>query len=169
MQVFHYSPDKPNWKLYVAHLRHNDQARWVLNGRDRPKFEEMVLLGIEQDGAIVASLTLKVQPIVTPATVWAGGKETVLKDADGEMLTETFVQTFYVNEAYRRRGLGELLQQEGVAATRQLGCYQMRSWSSLDRDANYQLKLKLGFAAHPAVYETDSGLQVSGIYFVKKV
>jgi GNAT superfamily N-acetyltransferase len=169
LQVFHFSPEKPNWKSYVTHLRHSGQARWVLDERDRPKFEEMVLLGIEQDGAVVASLTLKVQPIVIPATEWAGGKETVLKDADGQALKETFVQTFNVDEAYRRRGMGELLQREAVNATRQLGCYQMRSWSSLDKDANYQLKLKLGFAAHPAVYDTDRGLQVSGVYFVRKV
>ena len=68
MQVFHFSPEKPNWKSYVTHLRHSGQARWVLDERDRPKFEEMVLLGIEQDGAVVASLTLKVQPIVIPAS-----------------------------------------------------------------------------------------------------
>ena len=88
---------------------------------------------------------------------------------DGEPLTETFVQTFFVNEGFRRRGLGELLQLEGLSVTDQLGAYQMRSWSSLDKPVNYQLKLKLGFAAHPAIYETDSGLKVSGIYFVKTV
>jgi hypothetical protein len=79
------------------------------------------------------------------------------------------VQTFHVNETNRRSGLGERLQQHALTVTRDLGCYQMRSWSSLDRDANYLLKLKLGFAAHPAVYKTESGLEVSGIYFVKKV
>lgn len=169
MQVFHYSPKKPNWQAYLTHLHHNDQARWVLDKRNRPKFEKMVFLGIEQDNSVIASLTLKVQPIVIPATEWAGGKETVLKGADGKTLTETFVQTFHVVEAYRRRGLGEQLQQQALAATRDLGCYQMRSWSSLDRGTNYQLKLKLGFAAHPAVFTTDGGLQVSGIYFVAKV
>jgi GNAT superfamily N-acetyltransferase len=169
LQVFHYSPEKPNWQDYVGHLRRCGQGRWVLDGRDKPQSSELIMLGLEQDNAVAASLTLKVQPIVIPATEWAGGKETELKDANGELLRETFVQTFFVDEAYRRQGLGEALQREALEVTRQLGCYQMRSWSSLDKDTNYRLKLKLGFAAHPAVYETDSGLKVSGLYFVKTV
>lgn len=169
MQVFHYSPDKPNWHAYITHLHQNGQARWVLDQRDQPQSREIIFLGIEQDHAVGASLSLKVQPIVIPATEWAGGKETELKSLEGELLKETFVQTFFVDEAYRRQGLGEALQREALEVTRQLGCYQMRSWSSQDKDANYRLKLKLGFAAHPAVYETDSGLKVSGLYFVKTV
>jgi hypothetical protein len=59
----------------------------VLDKRNRPKFEKMVFLGIELDGLVAASLTLRVQPIVIPATEWAGGNETELKDDDGEVLT----------------------------------------------------------------------------------
>ena len=169
MQVFHYSPDKPNWQDYAAHLRRCGQDRWVLNKHSKPLTKEIIFLGIEKDNAVVASLTIKVQPIVIPATEWAEGMATELKDAAGDPLKETFVQTFFVEEAYRRHGLGEALQLEALNATHQLGCCQMRSWSSLDKPANYQLKLKLGFGAHPAVYETDSGLKVSGIYFVKRV
>lgn len=58
---------------------------------------------------------------------------------------------------------------EGLRLTKDLGAYQMCSWSSLDRQVNYALKLNLGFAVCPAVYETDSGLKVSGVYFVKTV
>jgi GNAT superfamily N-acetyltransferase len=169
LQVFHYSPDKPNWQAYVAHLRQSGQGRWVLNRRGKPLSDQIIFLGIEQDNAVVASLTLKVQPVVIPATEWAGGKVTPLTDAEGNELKETFVQTFYTDEPHRRKGMGELLQLEALDATRQLGCYQMRSWSSLDKEPNYRLKLKLGFAAHPAVYETDGGLKVSGIFFVKTV
>ena len=45
----------------------------------------------------------------------------------------------------------------------------MRSWSSLDKPANYALKLSLGFAMHPSVHDAASGYQVSGVYFVKRV
>ena len=61
--------------------------------------------------------------------------------AEGKTLTETFVQTFFVDEGFRRHGLGERLQLEGLAVTRALGAYQMRSWSSLDKPVNYQLKI----------------------------
>jgi GNAT superfamily N-acetyltransferase len=169
VQVTEFSPNQPGWQAYVAHLKNCDQARWVLDAGDLPKFDDLIFLGVQEGDAVVASLTLKVQLIVIPETEWAGGKETVLKGGDGEILTETYVQTFHVDEDYRRRGIGEQLQRKGLAHTQKLGCYQMRSWSSLNRDANYQLKLKLGFAAHPAVHQAESGLLVSGIYFVKPV
>jgi GNAT superfamily N-acetyltransferase len=169
VQVTQFFPDQPGWQANVAHLKNCDQARWVLDAGDLPKSDDLVFLGVEDGDAVVANLTLKVQPIVIPTTEWAGDKETVLKGTDGEALTETYVQTFHVEEAYRRRGLGEQLQRAGLEQTQLLGCYQMRSWSSLNRDANYQLKLKLGFSAHPAVHQADSGLLVSGVYFIKTI
>jgi GNAT superfamily N-acetyltransferase len=169
VRVTQFSPDLPGWQAYVTHLNNCNQAQWVLDADDLPKSDDLVFLGVQDGAVVVASLTLKVQPIVIPATEWAGGVETTLKDAAGEVLNETFVQTFHVDEAYRRRGIGEKLQREGLAYTKKLGCYQMRSWSSLNRDANYRLKLKLGFAAHPEVQQTESGLKVSGIYFSKVV
>jgi GNAT superfamily N-acetyltransferase len=169
VRVTQFSPNQPGWQAYTTHLKNCDQARWVLDVDDLPKSDDLIFLGVQDGDAVVANLTLKAQPIVIPATEWAGGVETVLKGPDGEALTETYVQTFHVDEACRRRGIGEQLQRAGLAHTQQLGCYQMRSWSSLNRDANYQLKLKLGFAAHPAVHQADSGLLVSGIYFVMAV
>lgn len=45
-----------------------------------------------------------------------------------------------------------------------LGACQMRSWSSLDKTANYALKLSLGFAAHPAVQTAGlTGEPISGV------
>ena len=84
-------------------------------------------------------------------------------------MRETFAQTFAVEEVYRRRGHGRALQLEALTLTKDLGAHQMRSWSSLDKQANYALKMNLGFAVCPAVYETDAGLKVSGVYFVKTV
>jgi GNAT superfamily N-acetyltransferase len=169
VQVSCYSPKQPGWEAYIHHLKANKQATWVLDTGDRPLSEKIIFLGIEQDRAVAASLTLKLQPLVAPDSDWAAGMEKVITGEEGKALSETYVQTFCVDESYRRRGLGELLQLEGLAVTRELGAYQMRSWSSLDKPANYQLKLKLGFAAHPAITETDSGLKVSGVFFVKTV
>jgi hypothetical protein len=45
----------------------------------------------------------------------------------------------------------------------------MRSWSSLDKPENYQLKLSLGFALHPSTHDAAAGYPVSGVYFVKRV
>jgi hypothetical protein len=61
------------------------------------------------------------------------------------------------------------LQEAALDFAKESSCIQMRSWSSLDKPANYQLKISLGFAFHPEVQQTPSGLRVSGGYFVKRV
>jgi GNAT superfamily N-acetyltransferase len=167
--VVHFSPAHPDWQALVAHLRACDQARWVLGDDNLPKEDNLVFLGIADGEEVVANLSLKKQAITMPASEWAGERDRRLLGMDGEPLLETFVQTFFVDEDQRRKGYGLALQQEALEVSAQLGCIQMRSWSSLDKSANYQLKLKLGFAFHPEIQETPSGLRVSGGYFVKRV
>jgi GNAT superfamily N-acetyltransferase len=140
----------------------------VLDEDDQPH-ANIYFLGIKHADEVIASLTLKRQPITIPASAWGGGETHWLRGSYNLPLEELFVQTFTVEEAHRRQGHGEALQRAGLALAAELGCYQLRSWSSLDRTANYALKLKLGFAAHPAIFTTDTGLEVSGVYFVKTV
>ena len=46
----------------------------------------------------------------------------------------------------------------------------MRSWSSLDKPANYALKLALGFAVHPGYdYVARLDKWVPGAFFIKKL
>jgi GNAT superfamily N-acetyltransferase len=109
------------------------------------------------------------QVITIPGTEWSGGVDTPLTALDGRPLRELFVQTFAVDDAFRRQGCGRALQVAALELARTLGCYQMRSWSSLDKTANYALKLSLGFTAHPAIYEATGGQKISGVYFMKTV
>ena len=76
--------------------------------------------------------------------------------------------TFGVEAPQRCRGLGRALQEAALEWTRERGCLQMRSWSSIDKPENYTLKLSLGFAMLPAVHDAASGYPVSGVYFVKR-
>ena len=140
----------------------------MLADGNQPK-EDIIFLGLVEDNDLIGNITIKVQDIIIPATEWGGGVETSLTEPDGDTLQETYVQTFSIEAAHRRKGHGRTLQEAALALTRALGCYQMRSWSSLDKTANYALKLSLGFALHPATYETKDGLHVSGVYFVKRV
>ncbi|MEJ2758757.1 MAG: GNAT family N-acetyltransferase [Anaerolineales bacterium] len=112
---------------------------------------------------------LRAPQCLIPPTEWAGDRDRTLRDADGKPLYETLVETFFVDSPHRRRGHGRDLQLAALEKTRELGCFQMRSWSSLDKPANYQLKLSLGFGFHPEVQDTASGLKVSGGYFVRTV
>lgn len=168
MQIESFTPEHPLWPACVAHLERLDMARWVISEDGQP-VEGVYFLGAIEGDEVIGHLSIKVQQVVVPATAWSGGAETPLSGPDGAALCETFVQTFGVDESHRRQGYGRALQQAALALTRDLGAYQMRSWSSLDKPANYALKLNLGFAVHPAVYETASGLQISGVYFVKAV
>lgn len=168
-QIEIFSPSHPYWGVYTAHLRDSSQAQWVLNEDGIPKEDDTVFLGVAVGDEVVASLTLLKQPIAIPATEWAAERDRYMRDEEGGLVYETFVQTFYVNEPHRRKGYGMALQRAALAETARLGCMQMRSWSSLDKAANYQLKLKLGFAFHPEIQQTPGGLRVSGGYFVKRV
>ncbi len=157
------------WPALVEHLREVNDARWVIDDQDQPLSPDLIFLGGLIDDVVAGSLTLARQPIISPETEWAADRDRTLRNAEGNTIFETFVQTFKVDEAYRRQGLGRALQERALQVTRELDCIQMRSWSSLDAEANYQLKLSLGFGFHPEIQETPSGLKVSGGYFVKRV
>ena len=142
-------------------------ARWVLDdGQPAP---DVYLLGVMVAEQVIGHISLRVQDLIIPSTAWSTGQDHALRGSTGEPLRETFVNTFAVDETHRRQGCGRALQVAALDLTRDLGCYQMRSWSSLDKTANYALKISLGFAAHPAVYESEDGLLISGVFFVKTV
>lgn len=69
----------------------------------------------------------------------------------GKALHEAKILAFAVQNEWRRQGIGKALQLQAISRARQLGCYQIRSYSSnvSEHEANYQLKLAMGFAAQP--------------------
>lgn len=163
-----FAPDHPHWQDYVAHMQRANMARWAVDANGQPR-TPLHFLGVHKDNAVIGHISLKQQPLTCPATSWSAELDPTVYNADGTPLTELYVYTFAVDEAHRRRGIGRALQCAALEYTRAQGCYQLRSWSSLDHPENYQLKIALGFAMHPAIFKTDSGLEVSGVYFVKSV
>lgn len=155
------------WPALLFHLERTGDARWVLDG-DALK-PEVHCIGAVVGEEVVGHISLHLRDIVIPATEWSGDEEGYLTNGGDERLQETFVNSFAVEEEYRRRGYGRELQLAGLELTRELGAMQMRSWCSLDKPEAYALKLSLGFAAHPAIYEAWNGMLVSGVYFVKRV
>jgi GNAT superfamily N-acetyltransferase len=142
-------------------------ARWALGtAADRPS-PNLYFLGVIAHEGVIGHISLRVQDLVIPETTWSAGQDHRLLGVDGHPLRETFVNTFAVDESHRRQGYGRALQLAALDLTRGLGCYQMRSWSSLDKTANFALKLGLGFAAFPAIQETGDRQMISGVYFVK--
>lgn len=163
------TPEHTLWARMVEHLQVGDWDRWVLDP-DGNLPSNLYLIGITEAGRVVGHISIQVQGIVVPATEWSDNKTSAITNHDGMALRETFVQTFGVEEVHRRKGYGRILQAAAIDLSRELGAYQMRSWSSLDKPANYALKVSMGFAVCPAIYEVPStGQKISGVYFVQRL
>lgn len=157
----------PLWPSFVAHLRRLNMARWVIGEDDRFERDDLHGLTTVVDGDVVGHIVLRLRRLVVPKTEWSQGMEHGIAGPDGTRLTETFVMTFAVDEAHRRRGHGRALQLAAIALSRDLGAWQMRSWSSLDKPAHYALKLSLGFTAVPAREPWGrDGTDVCGVHFL---
>ena len=168
MTVEVFTPEHPHWPAYVDHMGRANMARWTVDAAGLP-LQPLHFLGVMEGDSVIGHISLRHQPLVCPASEWSTGMDPIVYGTEGEPLTELYVYTFAVDEAHRRQGVGRALQRAALDLTRDLGCYQLRSWSSLDHPDNYRLKIALGFAMHPATFKTDSGLEVSGVYFVKTV
>ncbi len=162
MRIMECVPGDELWPLAIRHLDETDNLRWIQrNGEIRPDIIVIVAL---RENTILGHISLIKQEITVP-----GEPAQVLK-MRGEALWETFVQTFHVDEGARNQGIGTALQEAAVKKTRDLRFYQIRSWSSLDKEANYAVKLRLGFSFHPAVHTVKlSSQQIPGGFFIKKV
>lgn len=81
---------------------------------------------------------------------------------DGETLVEAKIHAFAVHPAFRQQGIGTALQKHAIRRAKQLGCYQLASYSDYGREANYHVKLSLGFAVQPEAH----GEHEQGVYFL---
>lgn len=160
MSIYRLAGDHELWPAILAHLERVRMTRWAVTEAGQP-LEQVLYLGAVESRQIVGHISLRRQTLLLP-----DGTPIQLRD---HPLEELFVETFAVDEDYRRQGLGTALQLAALRAAHDLGCYQLRSWSSFDHPENYLLKLRLGFAVHPAVYEAPDGVQFSGVYFAKTV
>lgn len=161
-------PQDTMWPALIGHLEITKMDRWALSP-DCRALPNVKYLALQNGLKVLGHISLQLQALECPATPWTGGNPIPLMDPDGNTLMETFVRTFAVDPVERRKGYGRCLQMAALELTKELGCVQMRSWSSADHPANYGLKIGLGFAAHPSTYELHDGRKISGAYFVKRV
>jgi GNAT superfamily N-acetyltransferase len=75
---------------------------------------------------------------------------------------EAKIHAFAVHPDYRDHGIGTALQERAIQRAIQLDCYQLASYSSYGSEANYHIKLSLGFAVQPEVH----GDNEKGAYFI---
>ena len=77
----------------------------------------------------------------------------------GKTLYEAKIIAFGVLPEARNQGIGRMLQEEAKLYARELGCHQIRSRSDYGNDANYHLKIDMGFAIQPS-------LENNSVYFI---
>lgn len=143
-------PRWPDLMELVARLKQTD---WVNANYEWHRSSYMLVA--QRDSEIAGFLRFVVQDIGAeddhdPVTL------------DGSVLSEAKVLAFGVAPAYRRQGVGRVLQEQTLQHAARLGCYQLRSHSSGQNDANHRLKLAMGFAVHPIIRGEDRG----GVYFI---
>ena len=117
-------------------------------------FQSYLLVAL-QFNKVVGFLRFAVQPIGPEAKCPPLYK-------NGVQLTEAKIHAFAVIENARKQGIGTALQKQAIYRAKELGCYQLASYSSYGREANYHIKLSLGFGAQPEVHGDNS----QGVYFI---
>ncbi len=113
------------------------------------------LLAAVEAGEIAGVIRFAVQPIGPEA-------HCPVICLDEMPLTEAKIHVFAVRPASRGQGIGTRLQKWVIEHARGLNCHQVASYSSYDKEANYHIKLSLGFAAQPEVH----GDAERGVYFL---
>ncbi len=145
----------PRWHEFVACLEMvaPEQVPFVFEKDCRT--QQAYLLVALQSNEVVGFIRFVVQPI---------GPEARCPPLylNGAQLSEAKIHAFAVREDARGQGIGTELQRKTIQRAKTLGCYQVASYSSYGRDANYHIKLSLGFAAQPEVH----GDNHQGVYFI---
>ena len=145
----------PRWPEFVACLEivAPDQVPFVL--KDYYRGYPSYLLVALQWNEVVGFIRFAVQPIGPEVKC----PKLYLHEVQ---LTEAKIHAFAVREGARGQGIGTELQRQTIRRAKELGCYQVASYSSYGRDANHHIKLCLGFAAQPEVH----GDNQQGVYFL---
>lgn len=151
MRIIRVEPEALEYPWLLALAQQLGQAKYV-QARE-PYAMESILLGVYEETQCTGFLRL----IVLEIGKDVGRPPILFQD---KPLLEAYVEAFGVDSSWRRRGIGQRLQEEAIALARRKGCYQIRSRSPVTARENYALKLKMGYAIHPSE-QNDS------YYFIK--
>ncbi|MBA3471498.1 MAG: GNAT family N-acetyltransferase [Herpetosiphonaceae bacterium] len=149
-----WDPADPRWPALWQAVEQLDQVDWMQASYDWHRGSQ-VFVAADAAGRVGGFLRIVLQDI---------GLE---DDCDpvvfnGETLREAKVLAFGVLPELRGQGIGRALQLYAIQQARALGCYQLRSHSGGESQANHRLKLALGSAISP----TLRGADTAGAYFI---
>ena len=133
-----------------------EQMQFVLG--DFFKHGKNYAFGYYQEGKLVAAIRYCCQKI-------GEEQKCPIVSLSEKPLTEAKINVFVVHADFRGGGLGTQLQKYVIEHARMSGCYQVASYSTYDKVANYHVKLKLGFCVQPE--KQSDGTQ--GCYFLMRL
>ncbi len=150
--------DNKYWQSFIDNLKEAKMLKYV----DLDSSDYLYIVNVV-DNKVVGHITLVKNALEIPLLE----KQPI--EHNEEKLFEYFVQTFFVSEDFRRKGYGKELQEQAFTLSCKNDAYQMRSWSSYNKNANYQLKIDLGFSIHPGhTFIAKTNQYIPGVYFIKK-
>jgi GNAT superfamily N-acetyltransferase len=154
LRIERWSETHPGWPRLTELLEQEEQLSWVLpDGELRP--DSHILVAVDADDPVGFLVFLR-QEVGPP------------DDCPPTGLTEAKVLAFGVAAAHRRCGIGTALQLRALELAAELGCYQLRSVTNADNEANVAVKLRLGFAVTPTIRRLRNGDRPAFV-FVKTV
>ena len=92
-------------------------------------------------------------------------QKTQIISRGSEDLNEAKISGFAVATSFRNKGIGRKLQKHVIEHAKNNDCYQLTSYSTIEKVENYAVKLSLGFCVQPEVQ--SDGTQ--GCYFLKRL
>lgn len=138
-----WSATHPRWHYLVRLMEAEEQADYWEQEEHFAQFTHYFLVALQGD-ELLGFLQFFLQPM-------GPDRDCPLLYLHGMMLIEAKIIAFGVRKEWRRYGVGRALQERAISRARELGCHQLRSYSSNEpaHAANYQLKLAMGFGAQP--------------------
>lgn len=143
----------PAWPALMQCVQEEGQLNWVNFSAEFHQSSHMLvaLLGEETIG-FLRLVTQEIGPDMDCPPLYYKGSP----------LIEAKVLAFGVKAAYRGQGIGRALQEAAIAMAKQSGCYQLRSHSSGEHQANHHLKLSMGFGVQRDIRGEDK----AAVYFI---
>jgi GNAT superfamily N-acetyltransferase len=86
-------------------------------------------------------------------------------ERNGTPIAEAKINAFAVSSKMQNLGIGKLLQKAVLSHAKEQSCFQVASYSTYDKLANYAVKLSLGFCIQPET-QTDG---TKGCYFLMRL
>ena len=109
-------------------LKTNSIWKWVDIFAEIVSMPSYKLFVVEEDGVVVGTMVLLIVPNLSHGALpWA------------------IVENMVIDKRYRRRGIGRLLMEYGIAHARQSRCYKVQLLSNKKRHKAHKFYRSLGF------------------------